>query len=87
MTSRHSFTMRIGAFFQDRPLVWIPATELEQFGRQAWRTRLSDARRRYGLRIENRVRKVRRSDGTLYVKSEYRYVPADLLECAKEIAS
>lgn len=86
-TSRHSFTVRAMAYFKDRPLVWIPAVELEQFGRQAWRTRISEARQRFEAAndgtIENRVLIGAMYPGTgaaRYTISEYRYVPASTPE-------
>jgi hypothetical protein len=52
-------TSRLMAFVQDRAGCWLPATEFEQFGRQAWRTRISDARKRFEAvqdgTIENRI--------------------------------
>lgn len=74
------FVARVARHFLARPGQWINATDLEHIGgRQAWRTRVSDARKRYGLTIENRVR-------TVYAEvwgegrrawrvSEYRYLP------------
>jgi hypothetical protein len=54
-------TSRLMAFVKDRAGHWLPATEFEQFGRQAWRTRISDARKRFEAvqdgTIENRVRR------------------------------
>lgn len=71
-----TFTQRIRDFFVAHAGQWVRATQLEAIGgRQAWRTRVSDARRAYGLTIENRVRTVTRADGTCYRVSEYRYVP------------
>jgi hypothetical protein len=67
---RESFTTRLVAFFEARPYEWIDARELEQFGRQAWRTRVSNARTAHGLVLRNRQRKV---NG--YTVSEYRYEP------------
>lgn len=55
-----SFTARLMAFVKDRPFTWIPAREFEQFGRQAWRSRIADARRKFHAArdgtIQNRVR-------------------------------
>ena len=79
MAPRHSFTLRLMAFLKDRPNVWIPAIEFEQFGRQAWRSRISDARRRFRAAndgdIENSVTKVNRTKLSLY-----RYVPPSAVE-------
>lgn len=67
----------LAEFFKARPLVWIDGRELEIAGRYAWRTRVSDLRRApYFMNIENRQRRIAREDGTMYVVSEYRYVPA-----------
>jgi hypothetical protein len=71
-----TFTAAVARFFRAHPGVWIRATELERVGgRQAWRTRVSDARRQYGLTIENRCRRVREADGRVWTLSEYRWVP------------
>lgn len=73
--NRRTFVDQVEAYFKKRPGQWIPATELEPVGgRQAWRTRVSDARRERGLNIENRTRKVRLSDGSHITVSEYRLV-------------
>lgn len=77
-------TARLMAFVKDRPNQWIRATEFEQFGRQAWRTRLSEARKKFEAAhdgtIENRVQRVyREAEGDLeawvFLRSEYRYIP------------
>lgn len=82
-----SFTLRLMAFVKDRPGVWIPATAFEQFGRQAWRSRISDARQKFEAAkdgtIENRQRiAVKVIAGTndvwqekTFKISEYRYMP------------
>jgi hypothetical protein len=80
MTRHASNTSRLMAFVKDRAGCWLPATEFEQFGRQAWRTRISDARKRFEAvqdgTIENRVRRVYvNDDGGYWLVSEYRYVP------------
>ena len=70
------------SFLESRPNEWIGAREFEPFGRQAWRTRLSDARTQRGMTIENRVRIVRSNKPLFelqgcprtYKVSEYRYV-------------
>ena len=78
----NTFTERIAAYFRQQPEVWIPAVDLERVGgRQAWRTRLSEARRHYGMTIENRIRwvppRVGRAGDQVpgFRLSEYRYVP------------
>ena len=75
-TARLSYTAQLAAYLRARPYVFIPATTLERFGRQAWRTRLSEARRGqyrggYPMHIENRQRRL--ASGA--VISEYRYRP------------
>lgn len=68
---------RLEAYLKAHANRWIAATEFEYIaGRQAWRTRLSDCRRQRGMRIENRVRPLRLSDGRVLKISEYIYVPA-----------
>jgi hypothetical protein len=77
MSDTATFTRAVVAFFRARPLEWVPAIALETVGgRQAWRTRVSNARKApYRLDIQNRTRMVTRPDGTRYKLSEYRYVP------------
>lgn len=58
-------------FFAAHPHDWHSAITLEQFGRHAWRTRVSEARALLPGRIENR----QRHSPTGHVISEYRYVP------------
>ena len=73
-----TFVDRVRDLFLSRPNEWISAVDLERVGgRQAWRTRVSDVRRTYDMRIENRVRTVIGDDGLYkcYRLSEYRYVP------------
>jgi hypothetical protein len=74
LARRTGNTLRLVEFFQARPYQWIDAKALEQFSRQAWRTRLSDARRAHGMSIVNRLRR----DGDVVI-SEYRYEPAPTL--------
>ena len=70
-----TFTAHVAAYFRARPGQWIRATELEAVGgRQAWRTRVSDARRAYGLTIQNRCRRIVEPDGRRWTLSEYRMV-------------
>jgi len=72
--TRHSYTQQIADYLKARPLVWIPAVSLESVGgRQAWRTRVSEARRA-GMVIQNRV--LRMSNGREHWReSQYRYIP------------
>ena len=69
---RESLTDRVEAWFLAHPREWIRAIDLEPIGgRQGWRTRVSESRRRLkarGYTIENRIRKD--SDGLIC--SEYR---------------
>jgi hypothetical protein len=69
-----TYTANVARFFRANVGRWVRATELEAVGgRQAWRTRVSEARRVYGLTIENRVRRVREADGRTWTLSEYRF--------------
>jgi hypothetical protein len=70
---RRSYTVQLAAFLKRRPGVWVPAVDLEIFGRHAWRTRLSEARRRFAMRIDNRLLRV----PTGATRSEYRYIPPE----------
>jgi hypothetical protein len=73
---RQAFTERMRQHFLSHPGVWFDARELEVIGgRCAWRTRLSETRRFYGMTIENRQVRQKASDGTVWVQSQYRYVP------------
>jgi len=79
-----TFTERIARYFQTRPNQWIRAVELEPIGgRQAWRSRLSDARREFGMRIDNRWYTEHTPFGKVR-RSEYRYVPAGQQELFHE---
>lgn len=52
---RKSYTDKLEAFFRAHPNEWINAVDLEPIGgRQAWRTRVSECRKR-GMRIDNHV--------------------------------
>lgn len=70
------YVARVARFMLASGGRWVSAIELEPVGgRQAWRTRLSEARRRYGFRTQNRVRWVYDSAGQpSYRLSEYRVV-------------
>lgn len=69
-----SLTDRLEAFFRQHPREWVDGKKLGEIaGGYAWRTRVSDLRKR-GHVIENRVR--RQSDcDRVWKVSEYRYVP------------
>jgi hypothetical protein len=68
---------RLAEFFRSHPGQWIDGRELADIsGAYAWRSRVSDLRRGpFLFTILNRQRRVRRSDGSSYVVSEYRYEP------------
>lgn len=70
--TRHTFTRAVADLLLARAGEWVDANELMRVGgRCAWRTRISDARQQFGLRIENRVRVVREGERRWKV-SEYR---------------
>lgn len=73
--TRHSFTDGVIDFVTSHEGQWLDAIRFEQFGRQAWRTRISDARKRLEARglgtIENRVLRDKHS---LVKRSQYRFV-------------
>jgi hypothetical protein len=86
MARRKSFTDAVLDFLRANQGRWIQAIEFEAVGgRQAWRTRLSEARlilEREGGTVENRQRRsvVIDGNGRKHVAgaviSEYRYLPA-----------
>lgn len=58
--SHHTFTEAIADYFRERPNEWIRAELLEAVGgRQAWRSRVSNARLNYDMQIDNRTRVIR----------------------------
>lgn len=70
-------TERVRDFFLAQPNVWIDGRRFEtEGGCYAWRSRISDVRRQFGMVIENRQRTVQGTHGP-YVLSEYRYVPKE----------
>jgi hypothetical protein len=74
----HTFRANARNLLASRAGEWVDAMEIAKVaGAMAWRTRLSELRTIDGLRIENRQRKVGRR-----TVSEYRFVPASLLEIA-----
>jgi hypothetical protein len=86
MTERQTFTDRVAQLFRDMPGQWIESETLAKVGgRCAWRTRVSEARAQYGMRILNRVRTVDTPIGSFRV-SEYCYQPeaAPSLETAED---
>jgi hypothetical protein len=81
-----SFNDKLEAFFRAHPDEWIDGMRLGAVaGRFAWRTRVSDVRRR-GLQIDNRVRRLKNTEGKPYAVSEYRYVPASKTWTAQQAA-
>lgn len=63
-----TLTLKVARYFRSKRYTWIRAEALMRIGgRCGWRTRVSDARRRYRLPIQNRVRQVGK-----YRVSEYR---------------
>lgn len=72
-----TFAAAVAQYFEARPYLWINGLELARVGgAYAWRSRVADARRQFGMRIDNRQRRGRRADGASFVVSEYRYSPA-----------
>lgn len=80
----HSYTADLMRYLRKRPNVWIDAREFEIFGRQAWRSRISDARLAFQAAkvgtIENRVQQewivIAGGFGRLIKRSQYRFVPS-----------
>lgn len=70
------FTDRVAEFFKEHEGQWQDGRDLAFVGGcYAWRSRVSDCRRKFSMNIENRQRRVRKSDGTMFVVSEYRFCP------------
>lgn len=71
------FTNNLAAWLMEHPNEWFDgARDLAPVGGvYAWRSRVSDARRRFKIRIENRQLRRTRPDGTSFIVSQYRYVP------------
>lgn len=68
-----SLTAKLASFFEAHEGEWIDGMRLAGIaGSYAWRSRCSDLRTKFGMRIENRQRRV---NG--YVQSEYRFVRED----------
>jgi hypothetical protein len=74
-TKRRSLIESLAIFFGAHRGEWIDGRQLLQIaGAYAWRSRVSELRRPpFGLEIENRVRRVKRPDGTTFRTSEYRW--------------
>lgn len=76
-----TFVDAVASYFTAHPGEWIDGLTLETVGgRYAWRSRVSDCRTELGMHIENRLRRVERSDGSKVVKSEYRYTPVGITQ-------
>lgn len=74
-----SFRDAVAAYLTAHQGEWVDGLTLETIGgRYAWRSRVSDCRTQLGLTIQNRQRKV--GERTV---SEYRLVPADLIQIAE----
>lgn len=69
-----TFTDAVADLFRARPNQWIDAKDIMAVGGlYAWRTRLSDCRRAFGMAIENEWHTERR-DGRTFRVSRYRWV-------------
>ena len=81
--------------FSAHPGEWIDGRELARIaGAYAWRSRVSDCRRKLGMHIENRQRSEYSWDALAcswrdqpYVVSEYRYLPAEDSQCTTNESS
>ena len=70
---RQHYTLAVANYFEARPNQWVSYRELMQVGGQmAWRSRVSNCRRDFGMTIENKIE--RNADGV--ATSFYRYRPA-----------
>jgi hypothetical protein len=68
-------TAALAAYFRERPGRWLDGREISVIaGFYAFRSRISDVRKQYGLTIENRQRRCVGANGR-YTVSEYRYNP------------
>lgn len=82
MSRRLTLTDALAAHFRAHAGEWLDGMALARIaGQYAWRSRVSDLRKR-GMVIENRQRHVRPVEGRRVTISEYRFVPASLLEVA-----
>ena len=70
------FTTLVCRYFLARPNAWISAYDLQRVGGEwAWRTRVSECRRRYGMTIQNQTFRKTDPAGNRFTISQYRYVP------------
>jgi hypothetical protein len=72
---RLSLCDKLEAYLKARAGIWIDGRMFGPIaGEFAWRTRISNLRRDRGMKIENRVRTIKR-EGFSYRISEYMFVP------------
>lgn len=68
-----TLTSRLADYFRAHEGEWIDGRDLEGVGgAYAWRSRVSDCRRQFGMVIDNRQRRIATNTGH-YSISEYRY--------------
>ena len=78
---RHSLRQNVIDLLKSRAGEWVDGHDLAKVGGPfGFRTRISEARRLDGLRIDNRCRRVRLANGQHFTITEYRYTPSSLLE-------
>lgn len=72
---------RLEAYFRARPNRWIDGRELSAEGSfYAWRTRLSDIRRKRGMTIQNKLTWHRDAHGKPFTRSLYRFLDGSGVE-------
>jgi hypothetical protein len=73
-----TLTDKLERFLLEHPNTWIDGKDLAgTAGTYAWRSRVSDVRKRFRARgwdIENRQKRITIAPGQLYVRSDYRAV-------------
>jgi hypothetical protein len=70
-----TLTANLAAYLRRRPGQWINAREFFPIaGSFGWRSRLSDCRHRFNMKIRNRLRRVKVDDRTIIV-TEYQFQP------------
>ena len=70
--NKGSLTLQCYVWFRQHPGQWIDGKELSTFlGFYAWRSRVADCRKQYGMQIENSQTR----DSAGRKRSLYRYVP------------
>ena len=73
--SAHSFNAILAEYLKARVGQWIDGKELATVaGGYAWRSRVSECRRLYGLQIDNRQERVKLPNGQRFTRSLYRLV-------------